>query len=310
MTKPDLWAGFLEVEGALADPDTAVGVDIHLSQTTVNNAQLCGGKILYRNDPLYNHTPSEAMSYGTMAHGMAELDLLDLMDGNGLRHWTPKSVERLWADGLANERDGSWLLTDLATRERINKSVNEALTGHILWRRDVLPTLGEPTSTWLVEERVTRCLGVLPDGRAVWFGGTADLVDEDKPMIFDWKTSGRKWDQSKADAGNQASYYTWLYDIPDHEYHVYSRKDKMWDVYSTSRTPEQVDAALRNAWMVAKSIADGSLVVNPWASTFGKYKRAWYCSARWCAAWAACEMKSINDNVWEEQPIDIQEGWQ
>lgn len=300
----DLWEGL----GTLTDR-VPTDDDIHLSQTTVNNAQLCGGKVLYFDHPLYNHTPTVKMSWGSMVHGMAESDL-DPRATPRVGQWSPIDVEMMWAEALLNERDGSFDLYQLASREDIDTLVAEAIIAIDMWHREVLPVL-DLSDDLAVEERVTKCLGVLPDGRAVWFGGTADLVDRGNGVIYDWKTTGGKpWDQSKADAGNQASYYTWLYGLAKHEYYVYGRKQEQWNVYRTERTAPQVDAALRNAWQVAKAIAYGALYVEPWDQQWGKYKRAWYCSALYCAAWDACEMKAINDNVYEAQAIDIKLGWE
>ena len=54
---------------------------------------------------------------------------------------------------IRNERDGSFNLYALASRERIDKSVTEAIEAHAQWREHVLPTLGEPASNWEIEKR-------------------------------------------------------------------------------------------------------------------------------------------------------------
>lgn len=280
--------------------------DIHLSQTTINNAQLCGGRVLYQDDPGFNHAPSEAMSWGTLVHAMIEEELRGKLEPSlGTMYWNEKVIEGLWRQTLRDERNGSWDLDDLASPSVIEAGVMEAHGAVRLWLADVFPLLGEPSARWQVEERVTECIGFIED-RAVWLGGTADLVTR---SIHDWKTAGRGWAQSKADAGNQASIYTYLYGIPDHVYHVYNRKSGEWELHETVRTIEQVTSALRVAWMTAKAMHHGTLVATPWASTFGKSKRGWYCSAKFCGAWDVCQFKSIQDNVWEGQPIDIKEGW-
>ena len=49
--------------------------DLHLSQTTVSNATLCGARVGLRDQEGYRFEPSEAMASGTLIHGMIEHDL-------------------------------------------------------------------------------------------------------------------------------------------------------------------------------------------------------------------------------------------
>ena len=302
----DFWQGFLTVQ----DGREPVDGDVFLSQTTVNNALLCGGRILYRKSEGYNFDPSEAMSFGTMVHGMAEADL-GLLGLPVCGQWSPEGVEAMWRDGLLNERDGSFDLDSLASRKRVDKSVEEALLANVRWHEQVVPVLDlAPGEEMLVEQRVTKQLGTLPDGRAVWFGGTADLVLPRRAEIVDWKTAGRGWDQSKADFTPQATYYSWLYGIYNHTYWVWNRRAKEWSGYTTSRTEEQVDSALRVAWQVARQMADGTLTASPLQDTFGKVSRGWHCSAKFCGAWDICEFKYLPDNVWEGQLADPKIGWE
>lgn len=288
------------------DFDEARESDIFLSQTTVNNASLCGGRVLYANEAGFLTEPSEAMAWGTLVHTLAEHELLAVLNGEEPPLWTFNAVLSVWTQAMEDERSGPVDLHALAPKHVIEKGVFDAQLAIKLWREQVLPTLGEPDSTWQVEERITKPIGNL-DNTIVWLGGTADLVVDGH--IYDWKTAGRSWDASKANSLLQASIYSYLYGISDHTYWVYGRRGASWERHDTRRTQAHVDAALKQAWMVAKGIDSGALAFEPWQSTFGKMKRAWYCSAKFCPAWNVCEIKYINDNVWEEQVADPKEGW-
>lgn len=298
------WQGFKQVEAGAEPADG----DLHLSQTTVGNAALCPARVGYRGDEGYDYTPSEAMSFGTMVHGMAEVDLALLgtpLAGN----WRRDSVEGMWADGLLAERDGSFDLHALASRDRIDKSVDEALLANKKWHRTVVPTLDlDEQDDWEIEVRKTKQLGTLPDGRRVWFGGTADLVVPG--LVLDWKTAGRGWDQSKADTTYQATYYTWLYGVDRHKYWVWNRRKSDWSAFETSRSPKDVESALKVAWMLARQIDDGTFTATPWQDTYGKVKRGWWCSAKFCGAWDICQFKNLPDDVYEGQKIDPKMGWE
>ena len=301
------WTGFKQVDESAEPADD----DLHLSQTTVSNAALCPARVGYRGDEGYSYVPSEAMSFGTMVHGMAEEDLGLL--GTPMRwaagSWTFYAVEEMWRDGLLNERDGSFDLYELADRERINKSIMEALHANKRWHEVVAPTLDlAGRDDWQIEKRVTKQLGTLPDGRRVWFGGTADLVVPG--LALDWKTAGRGWDQSKADTTYQATYYTWLYGVDRHKYWVWNRREKDWSAFETSRSPKDVESALKVAWMLARQMADGTFTATPWQDTFGKVKRGWWCSAKYCGAWDICQFKNLPDDVYEGQKIDPKVGWE
>lgn len=327
------WQGLLDVQAGREPSDE----DVFSSQTAVNNALLCGGRLLYKGQEGYNHTPTEAMSFGTMVHGGIEKLLrvgeqCPACNDDGVLHTmggdiigpcpecgedsTPLTLgyadlEEMWADGLRNERDGSFDLYELATTERIERSVVEASDAINQWAIDVLPALGLGVDEELyVEERVTAQLGTLPDGRAVWFGGTADLVRPERDLIIDWKTAGRGWNDTKAPFTLQATYYSWLYGQANHAYWVWSRRAKDWTLFETSRTQDQIDAALKVAWQIARQQADGTLTANPLEDNYQKIKRGWHCSAKFCGAWDICEFKFVNDNVWEGQRIDPKIGWE
>lgn len=291
------------------DRDDPVDGDIELSQSTVSSMDLCPARVGYSTHEGFDASPSEPMSFGTAEHATIEHDLWSI----GTEHfgtWSRDDVRDLWNETLIAERDGSWTLADFDADEKIEQSIDELIHANKRWHQQVWPTLKALGSELLIEERVTKCLGVLPDGRHVWFGGTADLVDVKNKRIYDWKTSGREWKESKAAMTPQAQAYTWLYGIDDHTYWVYARNKRSWQSFRTHRRPEQVDAYLRHAWQRARQIGAGIFPATPLDSTFGDVKRAWYCSAKFCGAWDVCEFKYLPDDVYEAQIRDPKEGWQ
>lgn len=298
------WTGFKPYDDNYWAGRAPVDGDIHLSQTTVNSMDFCPAKQGYRDVEGYNHTPSLAMSFGTMGHGAIELDLVE----GELHRWTADDLLTLWEGGLWYERDGSWDLHELISPAQLEIQLAEAVDMMKKWQRHVYPTLNL-SSEALIEERATKPLGMLDDGRVAWFGGTADVADPTAELILDWKTAGRGWDDSKARTAGQASAYTWLYGINSHLYWVWNRQKKTWKSHATERTTAQVDSYLRHSWQRALQIGAGVYPATPWQTTFGKTKRAWYCSALYCGAWDVCEMKNLSDDVWEEQAIDVKASW-
>ncbi len=182
------------------------------------------------------------------------------------------------------------------------------------WQEDVYPQLNLSDNI-RVEEKMLAPLGVLPNGRAVWFYGTPDLVDIGNAGIQDWKTTGRAWKESKALGLLAPQAYSWLVDtthgvfIPDHFYWVWDRAKSEWTLHKTSRNQAHVDSYLRKAWAIAKSIDAQAFPFRPWSETFGNVTRGWWCSPKYCSAWDICEGKSLPDDLWEGTPIDITAGW-
>lgn len=302
-----MWEGLLDVEG-LTEPEDG---DLQLRNSTVGSWDLCPGRVGYSEAEGFEPTPSEAMSFGSMGHVAIEQDL---ESGDGFL-WTAPALETLWAKSLADEASGPYDLYELATAERIQASVEEAVVMMAAWQQDVYPQLNLSDNI-KVEEKMTVPLGVLPNGRAVWFHGTPDLVDIDNAGIYDWKTSGRAWKETKALGLLAPQAYSWLVAetqgvfIPDHFYWVWNRAKQEWVLHKTSRSQEHVDSYLRKVWAIAKSIDAQAFPFRPWSETFGNVSRGWWCSPKYCSAWNICEGKSLPDDLLEGTPIDIKAGWQ
>ena len=282
-------------------PDDALWI----RNSDASSWELCAARHGYLRRGEAKQIPSEAMSFGTAVHTFAEMRCMgwdDVATTVQLREWWEEAVER---DGYE--------LSDLADEARIEASLQEMIVACTLWDSTVRPTLNYTEAVEL-EPKMQAPLGRLPSGREVWLHGTPDVLDVD--LIDDWKTAGRGWKGSKADALGQLSMYIFLaeatrgFTIEGGTYWVYDRSKQQWVAHVTSRTSAEVDAYLRHIWQMARAIDGEAYTFNPWQSTFGDYKRGWWCSAKYCAAWDVCEGKAVHDDVWNEQPIDIKAGWE
>ena len=296
--------GYGDLDGIGLAPDEGA---LLIRQSDVSSMDLCPAKQGYLKSGAAVQVPSEAMSFGTMMHTFAEQRLLG-WDGIA----TKPQLEAWWAENV--ERDG-FDLFELSTQEKRDASLQEALAACAQWDDDVRPLLNYGDGV-LLEERLMSPLGRLPSGREVWAHGTPDVVSVALPRIDDWKTAARGWKDSKAHQTGQASMYSFLVEssmgvlVTEFIYWVWNRKQWQWDAVRTERSPAQIDSFMRHVWMRATQMDAGAFPFTPWQSTFGDYKRGWWCSAKYCAAWDVCEGKHLADDVWEEQTIEITSGWE
>jgi hypothetical protein len=297
----------LTFEGLFEEPvhDEPQEDDVLIRPSSVTSMGLCPARVGYSLTEGYNPLPSEAMSFGTLEHAILERRLT----GDPFV-MSRQTVGDLWRELIRDENGIE--LDELAPRDLIDSSVDEAIAAAFLWEEDVLPQLGEPV---IVEEVLWRPLGVLPDGRAVWLHGTPDLVTEG-PLGHDWKTAGTGWKESRRLFEAQPSAYPWLaaprLGVEAHEiafvFWVYDRKNSEWQPHKTSRTRAEIDSWLKVAWMRGKQIAYGAFPATTYDSQWGNYSRGWWCSPRFCAAWDICQFKHLADDVDETETIE--KGWQ
>ena len=273
--------------------------------STVDSLLLCGKRVGYARTEGFDHVPSEAMFFGTVVHDRIEAYI---EGGTTLELFTGPAIQRA-ADELASAEGFDYFDIDPDRRVQFEREVSDAVWR---WEDEVYPEhLDDMVKYGVIAEQTRlRQLGTLPDGESAWFQGTADMIVPSQYGV-DWKTAGRGWHESRAHATNQAAAYTWLY--PESEgrfcYWVYDRTAGEWTPYWTERTQAQVDAYLEVAWGAALQIWSGAYTAKPWDSTFGKYKRGWWCSPKYCGAWNVCEAKHIADDLDESVPIDITKGW-
>ena len=282
-------------------PDDALWI----RQSTVSSWELCPARVTQSTHRGFNGLPSEPMSFGTLVHEMLAKEMVD-----GPQPWTAADVEDFW-DSLVVAEYGV-TLPELTDDEQVKSSAVEAIGAVQTWRIQVQPTL--PNSDPLVEARLEAPLGILDSGRQVWLHGTGDVLYPGVPVGYDWKTSGRDWMDGKAMALGQPSAYTylalWNHDafIADWRYWVFDRRSQMWRLHETSRTRQQVAAWLRHAFGIAKSIDAGATAYNPTGSSYGKIRRGWWCSPKYCGAWDICPGKYIADDL--DETIEAEVVWQ
>lgn len=310
------WEGYGDIDTvSVSDGPPADAVLVR--QSTSKSMALCPAKQGYLLSGEAKQVPSEAMSFGTMIHTFAE----ERLRGNTAMV-TFDMLEQWWVEAV--EKDG-FDLYDLVAPERLRESLQEAIEACAAWDKDVYPRLGYGVDDYKsgelqLELRMEFPLGVLPNGREVWMHGTPDVTFiPDNPTvrtIDDWKTARRGWDISEADMTQQLDVYSWLAErtedaqVLQGTYWVWNRDKRYWEPLSTSRTDAQVEATMRHMWQVARQIDGEAFPFKRTDVSWGKHKRGWWCSPKYCAAWDVCEGKHLNDDVWEETPIDVYAGWQ
>lgn len=294
--------GYMQLVLNQSDVDERAG-DILVSQSLVGSYDLCAAALGQKGKDGYIYAPNQQMSWGSMVHAAIE----DMLDGCDVPDH--RTMRAMWDESLLNERDGSWLLAELCDDEvKIRHWVDEAVAAAYKWRDEVLPTL-DLDDDFEIEHTKRIQIGTLPNGRRVFFGGTADLWEPGKRKVTDWKTSGSGWHQTKADYAGQVAAYLFLFGATSFRYAVWNRAKLTWDSFDTTRTQEQIESYLKHAYQVAVSIDAGVYPVRNVQSNFGKYNRSWQCSPRWCGAWNICPFKYLNDDKWEQQVADPREGW-
>lgn len=186
--------------------------------------------------------------------------------------------------------------------EQRSDILSEALRAARLWEKRVAGNLPDPP--FLIEETAYCVLYVDEHTmRRVVMQGTADLVSPEQGIIVDWKTSKRPWDQSKADMTIQAEVYCGLMSAKlqqkFHKMHfwVYERGNAKWSKIETTRDDASIESTFKTAVQYGKQMLAGVYPATPTVEQFGKVKRGWYCSTRYCPAWNACEYKFLNDDV-------------
>ena len=297
------------------DPD--FDNDIFVSQSAVNNMDLCPARRKYQRDEGYNHTPSEKMAFGSGLHAMTESDIRN----GSPQFWHVGTVYEAWKKALATPYDKHSVGydLDLMPQKKVTESVTEMLMAMTSWQRDVYPLLNLEGGDLAIEERMHAPLGeVQEDGRMVWLTGAPDLVNVTSLDVIDWKTSGRDWKDGKPEATGQVpaylhlAAYTYELQVEDMKFTfwIFNRKTGVWQLRETYRTQQQVQAWLLHAYNRGVQIAEGIYPATPWNDNdWKKVKRGWWCSAAYCGAWDICEYKFLADNVDEGVQVNWVDGW-
>jgi hypothetical protein len=285
-------------EVARLQAGTPMPLDLYLRQSTIESMKLCPARVGQAKEEGFLGTPSEAMAFGSLVHEI----IAEFMLGD-------TSVYPLWASspphyitvlrGIA-EKDG-YDLDTVASPELQERMADEAIIAFRTWHGEVWEGHGLDRAEFVaIEKPMQRLLGVI-QGRPVWFHGTPDVILSDEAV--DWKTAGRGWStnkegQSKGMVSIQAPMYLWLSELEvgtlldRFVFWVFDRSAGSWQQHLTEWSAEAVQAALENAFEYAKMVDAGAYPYTPGTDDFGKPKRGWHCSPKYCGAWNICKGKA------------------
>lgn len=270
--------------------------DIFVRQSTISSLQLCGQRVALKDHPGYLQAVSEPLVFGTLVHHLIAEDLSTGERQMGLLSNMPEWVEPIL------EEDHDWSIKKIPD---LGNFFGEIAVAYRSWATRVLPKLPEPLS---IEEEMLVYLGPGENSNKIFLQGTADAVFP--KTLADWKTSGRQWKDSKAQFSLQATLYPALVkqnlglDIRKFTFWVWSRRDGRWFKHTTSRTVREVEAGLQIAYTYGLQLDAGHHPATPLDENYFEYKRAWYCSTRFCPAWNVCDYKYLPDDVDERQKAE------
>lgn len=273
----------------LADPPSYnEDTDVLIRQSTINNLLLCGQRVALKGTPGYLKAVSEPLVFGTCLHYLIEEDL----KAGDRRHDLLANMEE-WVEHILVE-DYDWSLDVVPSPGDL---FGELSMAYRMWASNVLPKL--PKQLVAIEEKMELYLGESEGGGGVFLQGSPDLVTES--AIIDWKTAGRGWKDTKATLGSlQPTLYPPLVkqsygDAPRRfTFWVYNRQKNFWESFSTQkRKVATINAGLETAYMYGLQIESGHLPPTPLDENYFEYKRAWYCSPRYCEAWNVCPYKGL-----------------
>lgn len=284
---------------------------IYLHQSWVNTASLCMSKHGLADHPLYDGTPSEAMSFGTIEHAVIADQLDRLLNGKTFLPPQAADILALWRK-IALEKDG-FELDRQAPFEVLRTLCLEVRDALVEWHATVW--LGGLKHETIVayEVELEKPIGRLPNGRQIILRGTPDVIRVG--ALSDWKTSGRYWEQGKADSQIQGPTYALLAEhnyphvapIEAMDYWVWNRSKGTWDRVTQAITFDQMQAA-QAAVLEWAGLDDAGFYPPTPGAAAGKAGRGWWCSAKYCNAWDACSFKAlITDGV--DLTEKRQRGW-
>lgn len=274
----------------IPDYDEPAESDLLIRQSTIESMMLCPAKVGYSFHEDYDHTPSEPMFFGTVMHAVLEEHV---RDGGPLHLHQPDYVETI----IEKEAiDDGFDLSEVTNPVYVAAMAAEAVHAYQAWLTQWWAKKEAFFEPLVIEERLVRPLGTLPNGRAVWVHGTPDIGQQSG--MTDWKTAGRGWKPGKGEVRIQSPTYLWLMeDIRGvreglADYVVYDRSKQRWSSHLVSVSDTQVDAALKTLWTYARAI-DAQVFPPTPSAPAGRSGRGWWCSAKYCGAWDPCEFKGL-----------------
>ncbi len=275
-------------------PEYDESQDTLIRQSTIGQMQLCPGRVKWVDHPEHLDMLSEPLVFGTCVH---EIIANHLLEGK-LQEKMLLSMD-VWIEQLLVD-DYDWTLKKVPL---VRDFFSEIAVAYRSWVTHVEPTL-DSKQIIAVEQRQLMYLGEGNSGN-IFLHGTADLVFSN--LLMDWKTSRRAWKQQKADFSIQASLYMPLHkqtlevSIQEFWFWVFNRGAGVWSLLKTTRTTDQIDAALATALEYGRQIEAKAFPCTPVPEASFNKQRGWYCKPKFCSAWNVCDSKFMNDGINEKE---------
>lgn len=281
-------------------PQDLIDAAIIVRQSTVGSFGLCPARVGYAWAGLVPPAISEPLVFGTTVHDLIEQHLL-----NGRADIKSSSFDEL-LDSILRDKYEQNEGIEFIPKKDYKRFKDEAINAYQLWvfqvyEHSVRAEL-KGNKRFYAEQDLYKNLGISRfNGVPILGRGTPDLVTTHS--FWDWKTTNGafKWNQQKADTEFQATYYLALHNdqgyrdwyLDTFKFAVFDRKKSDWNVLSTTRTQEQMDAAFTLAMAYGEQIDSGVFPATPFVENYGKMQQGWYCSPKYCGAWDVCEFKGI-----------------
>lgn len=274
---------------------TTIDLDILIRQSTIESFQLCPARVGYSNQPGFIDAPSEAIVFGSAMHLMIEEFLRDYESESRIlvAPYIRDVIERVVAaDGY-----------DLNDLDPYNAFVPDMIDGLRFGFQQWLTHFWDDEGRWVhvigIEEKLSTQIGEV-NGRPVILQGTPDLITPNR--LYDWKTAGRAWSEGKGMVRVQGPLYVYLSRLlegttleapAEMHYMVWDRGKGEWGRHVQVVREHNIEAALKLAMTYARQIEAQIFPATPAGESYGKYRRGWWCSAKYCGAWNICEFKGL-----------------
>jgi len=238
-------------------------------QSSIKTADMCLERFRNTIFGLVSEETKDAATLGTACHAVAE-DALNTRIGGGemTEQDMVDAFEMHWEELLPSIEVWHSYSGESAYAAGLRKIES--------WRTEVLPGL-KPVAV----EEYFNLLFHEDDSRVVNFSGTIDLVEEDR--LWDWKFPGRdysreKWQYERWDVQSMA--YCWAKDISNFSYAIMHPKGVgRMDIVRDKNHSE---------WLRQK-VLGLCRIVEQQVGTYPLGDDGWWCSEKWCPAWARCK---------------------
>jgi hypothetical protein len=265
---------------------------IEMRQSLMGDLELCAARVGLRHEEGYQKIVSPQATFGTCQHAVIERRLkgedIETVLFQGLAEFVEETIEAEYVRHNLDRAEESYEWVDLFVPEIIRATVE--------WQKIVADHNLQPK--FIEKEFSSTIYKGKGQSYDIVLRGIPDLVEEDG-KLWDWKTSGYGWKEGKAEAAAQAALYRFMVDEAGHPHRqfnflVYNRKENEWELYETYPSAEAISSALARAVEYGKMIRAGVYPATPIVYQFGKPKRGWYCSEKWCPAWHVCPYKDLD----------------